>query len=207
MAGNFLTLFDISLNQLKQVPIQESNDRYFVATITKERLEWEKRGNGDDNFLIAVWPQMTKCQDYSPTPENVPHRYVGGSKSNAKSWLISCSFDQDEMKWKCDDYVQKSMHFENEYLDALTEYAPDRFAIWSSGNCVMLLVNNWHVVYALEDERSGNLSKTWVAPLPRFDLDTLPFVMCSGQECYSLVNVKTGKLFPLVKGSALNSRV
>ena len=110
------------------------------------------------------------------------------------------------MKWKCDDYVQKSMHFENEYLDACTEYAPDRFAIWSSGNHTLLLVHNWEVVYALKDERSGNLTKQWAAPLPRFDIDTLPFLMVSGVECYSLVNVRTGKSFPLVKGSALNSR-
>ena len=130
--------------------INESNDRYFITTLTKERLGWQDRPDGDDNFMIAVWPQMSSdCEDFPPTPENVPRRYVGPGEGRPKSWLISCSLDVDELKWKCLDYVQKSMHFDHEYLETLTEYAPNRFAVWSSGNHSMLLIKDWQVVRAL----------------------------------------------------------
>ena len=162
VSGNYLTLLDFNLTQLKQVHINESNDRYFITTLTKERLGWQNRPDGDDNFIIAVWPDMNKLKGYSPTPNNVPRRYVGADNGTQKSWLISCSLDVDELKWKCSDYVQKSMHFDKEYLDTLTEYAPNRFIIWSSGNHNMLIIKDWHVIHALKDEQSGNNCKTWV---------------------------------------------
>ena len=46
-----------------------------------------------------------------------------------------------------------------------------------------------------------------MAPLPDFDPILYPFLFCSGQESYNLVNVRSGEMFPMIKGSALNSRV
>ena len=93
VSGNFLTLFDVDLNQLKQVPLQDSNDRYFITTFTRERYGWKERTDGADNFLICVWPDMRKAlNDYSPTEENVPQRYVGKG-GNTKAWIVSSSLD------------------------------------------------------------------------------------------------------------------
>ena len=111
------------------------------------------------------------------------------------------------MKWNCTDYVKKSMLFIGEYNESLVEYAHDNFAIWSSGGHILLIVKNWKVVHALKDAASGNVPKSWISPLPYFDLETFPFLACNGQEHYTLCNVKTGALFPLVQGSALNSRI
>ena len=78
----------------------------------------------------------------------MPQRYTGQG-GNVKSWIVSSSLDIGELKWKCADYVRKSMLIDREYPESLTEYAPDRFAIWSSGSHVLLIVNDWRVVSAL----------------------------------------------------------
>ena len=98
------------------------------------------------------------------------------------------------------------MLLEREYPETCTEFATDKFIIWSSGSHVLLIVNNWKVIHAVKDEVAGNDQKSWQAPLPYFDADNFPFIMVSGMKSYNLCNVKTGKLFPMILGTAMNSR-
>ena len=57
--GNYLTLFDADLNQLKQVQISLANDRYFITTCVRPRFGYQEMIQNDDTadlFLVCVWP-------------------------------------------------------------------------------------------------------------------------------------------------------
>ena len=58
----------------------------------------------------------------------------------------------------------------------------------------MLLIHDWKVVRIIQDQNPGNKDKCWISPIPGFDEETLPFLVCSGSQSFNLINVKTGFL-------------
>ena len=70
----------------------------------------------------------------------------------------------------------------------------------------MLIIKDWKVVREIVDPEADNLHKSFMMPLPDFDPIEFPWLLCSGQEKYSLLNVKESVFYPFIKGSAMNSR-
>ena len=69
-------------------------------------------------------------------------------------------------------------------------------AIWKKD---LLILHNWKVIKQIVDKQAGNLDKFWIDKLPGFDLDTFPFLVCSGRETFNLINVTKGKMYPLIQ--------
>ena len=70
----------------------------------------------------------------------------------------------------------------------------------------LVILHDWKVIHYISDPSVGNGEKYWHWTLPGFTNTDFPFVLTSGKECYSLVNVKEGTAFPLIKGTATNSK-
>ena len=58
----------------------------------------------------------------------------------------------------------------------------------------------------IDEVSSGNGSKDWAQPLPYFDLEKFPFMMVTGKSNFSLLNIRTGKLEAIIKGSSQTSK-
>ena len=71
----------------------------------------------------------------------------------------------------------------------------------------MLIMKNWQVIHEIVDPNAGNVQKSFMMPFPDFDAENFPFMLCSGQEAYTILDIKQGIFYPFIKGSALNSRV
>ena len=69
-----------------------------------------------------------------------------------------------------------------------------------------MLIHDWKVVKIIDEILAGNGNKDWVKTLPNFDIDTYPFMLVTGKTTISLLNLKTGKLEPIIKGSAQTSK-
>ena len=89
------------------------------------------------------------------------------------------------------------MHFEDTRIDAVIEFSINSFLVHVRPTN-LLVVNNWQVSYSISESDSENIHKYWLIPLPRFDVDKFPFIVCSGYSSYNIVNIKTGKIDPLV---------
>ena len=54
----------------------------------------------------------------------------------------------------------------------------------------LLIIHNWRVVRRLKEDLPGNIQKDYIAPLPGFDAQRFPFLLCSGYDYFSLINVR-----------------
>ena len=115
-------------------------------------------------------------------------------------------YDLDECKFKCSDYAANSILMKNEYVQSCTEFAPNNIIVFADLSQCLMVLKDWKVVHELSQMDPGNTEKFWQAPVPGFDVDDFPFVLCSGKVSYNLVNIKTGIMQPLIKGSAFNSK-
>ena len=70
----------------------------------------------------------------------------------------------------------------------------------------LLISHNWNITHVLFKIQPGNFNKHWIRPLPGFDLDKYPFLVCSGRENYNLINVKTFKMEKFVMAPNVNIR-
>ena len=52
----------------------------------------------------------------------------------------------------------------------------------------------------------NNHSKYFIAPFPNFDMKAFPFLVCSGSESFSLINVRDFKMQNLIHASSVNVR-
>ena len=85
------------------------------------------------------------------------------------------------------------MILNNENIYAVYEFAKDKLIAYSNKSNDLLVMHDWEVIHVISDSKIRNTIKHWVRPLPGFNADKLPLMLCSGNESYSLINVKTGK--------------
>jgi hypothetical protein len=140
-------------------------------------------------------------------PQDLPNVFKGGATGGYNSWLIKCNVDLDDGSVTCDDYATDAMLLKGEYIWTISEFAPNRMIVYSDEDGHLLfIINNWKVVMTIKEPMSGNGSKDWIRPLPNFDINKYPFLVCAGKETFSLLNVKTGTIEDMIKGSALASK-
>ena len=70
----------------------------------------------------------------------------------------------------------------------------------------ILIVHDWKIKKIIYKIEPGNFNKHWLRPLPDFDLDKYPFLISSGREFYSLINVKTMRIEKFIHSSCVNVR-
>ena len=58
----------------------------------------------------------------------------------------------------------------------------------------LLIIENWQPMKIIFRMQPTNTSKYFIAPFPNFDMKEFPFLVCSGSEHYSLINVRDYKM-------------
>ena len=114
-------------------------------------------------------------------------------------------FDYDKVKFVC-DYRKNSILLKCEYVQTCYEFAPKKLLMYAEVRFKLLVVEDWKITHEIEDLNVGNGEKYWHCALPGFNMRYFPFVLTSGKEWYSLVNVKDGTASPFIKGTATNSK-
>ena len=115
------------------------------------------------------------------------------------------TFNLDTLKFEC-DYANNSILCKNEYVQSCTEFGPNRLCIFADLSQYLLIVHDWKVIHEIAEPDPGNTEKFWQIPLPGFHMLDFPFLISSGKESYNLINVKDGKMYKMIKGSAYNSK-
>ena len=85
------------------------------------------------------------------------------------------------------------MILHNENIYAVYEFAKDKLIAYSNKSNDLLVMHEWEVIHVISDSKIRNTIKHWIRPLQGFNAEKLPLMLCSGNESYSLINVKTGK--------------
>ena len=70
----------------------------------------------------------------------------------------------------------------------------------------MLLISNWVPTRVVYKVAPGNFYKHWIRPIPGFDEEYYPFLVCSGRESFNLINVKDADMEKLINASCINIR-
>ena len=95
-----------------------------------------------------------------------------------------------------------AMLLKKEQVTAIYEFAVNRL-IMSIAPRDLLITHNWQVAHIIQDPRAENIGKKWICPLPTFDKDLFPFIVTSGRNEFSLVNLKTHSVQTLIKTKAI----
>ena len=83
-----------------------------------------------------------------------------------------------------------------EFIEGLLEYAPNELIV-SMRPSRFLFISDWIPVRHMEQEHQ-NLNQCCIKPLPGFDMKTFPFVVASGKNYFSLINVKKNLVSQLI---------
>ena len=87
----------------------------------------------------------------------------------------------------------------------MIEYARNKIVV-SLHPTDLLMIENWKPVKVIFRMMPNNHSKCYLAPFPNFDMKDFPFLVCSGSESYSLINVRDYKMQNLINASCANVR-
>ena len=87
----------------------------------------------------------------------------------------------------------------------MLEFAADKMIVHVSSRDLMIL-HNWQVVKQIIDPVFSNTLKYWIKPLPGFDEEEFPFVVCSGWMTFNIINVREMTMEPLIEFFGKNNR-
>ena len=65
----------------------------------------------------------------------------------------------------------------------------------------LFIVHNWKVVRRINDVDQKNINKYSINMFPGFDAEDFPFLVCSGESSFNIVNVKTGHMEVLIRAA------
>ena len=85
------------------------------------------------------------------------------------------------------------MYFVHEVIKGILEFAQDKLLVHVYP-LDLVVFNDWKAIHRITDISPGNITKNSLLPLPNFHPEEFPFVVSSGYETCSLINVKTGYL-------------
>ena len=113
------------------------------------------------------------------------------------TWLTRCSLNINIYQLA----AINSALLKNEYIDSVLEYQQEKMLVSLKTPPNILVLHDWEVVHEIVGDDLNNTSISWLAPLPGFDIETFPFVVCSGKKTFSLINVKEFRMETLIKVS------
>ena len=120
-----------------------------------------------------------------------PHVYNNYSDQDYSSWLIRLNYSPSEHRFLLDEkkMIKNSLHLKQEVVYATFEYERDKMIV-SLAPTDLLIVQNWSPVKRVMRNSENNINKFCFMPLPGFNIKSYPFIICSGFEHISLINVK-----------------
>ena len=77
----------------------------------------------------------------------------------------------------------------NEYVQSMLEYASGKLILTIEPS-ELLIALNWKPFRIIPALFKSNIEKYFLLPHPEFDENKFPFLVCSGFDYYSLVNIK-----------------
>ena len=85
-------------------------------------------------------------------------------------------------------------------IDSMLEFSDNQMllTIYPSD---LLIIEDFKRVRVINSINLGSRKKFWISPLPGFDINSFPFLVCSGSQAYNLINVATGRTEPLIHAS------
>ena len=69
----------------------------------------------------------------------------------------------------------------------------------------LLIVKDWIPVKVIREKSIDNINKQYFTKLPGFDVNSFPFVICSGFKQISLINIKTMQIQSFIEASCNTS--
>ena len=63
----------------------------------------------------------------------------------------------------------------------------------------LLIVHDWKLVKIIKEITPGNFNKHWILPLPKFNEESFPFLVCSGRGTFTLINLHDFRIEILIK--------
>ena len=93
----------------------------------------------------------------------------------------------------------------DEVISSVLEYTKNKILVHVTSRDIYV-VHEWQVVHRIKETSAGNTMKFWIAPLPGFDEEKFPFVICNGWETYNLINTKEFSMQTLVNATGMNCR-
>ena len=100
---------------------------------------------------------------------------------NDSFWVMKCKLNQNSRSIKNDDKQSESILLKREYVDSLLEYAPNHLIVTIKPKDLLIVVN-WKVTHLIVDFELENIDKFMLKSMPGFDLETFPFIVCSGTK-------------------------
>ena len=85
--------------------------------------------------------------------------------------------------------TKSSLLLRHEIVNATFEYEKGKMIV-SLAMTDLLIVHEWDPIKLIMRNSEGNINKFCFTPLPGFNTKTFPFIICSGFEHISLINVK-----------------
>ena len=98
------------------------------------------------------------------------------------------------------DAKKQSIHFKVEAIQGFTEFAPNKMCFYGRQEH-LFIVHDWKVVRRINDPDQKNINKYSLNPFPGFDLDSMPFLVSSGESTFNLINVNTGHMEVLINAA------
>ena len=96
-----------------------------------------------------------------------------------------------------------SMLLKKTIVKGMLEFAPNKLLVHIYPKD-MLVIHNWDVVHNIVESNPGNNTKNWFFTMPQFNIETFPFVITTGIETSTLVNVRDGTSQVLMKTPTWN---
>ena len=97
--------------------------------------------------------------------------------------------NQKRYKLKQEDYQKNSMKFRHQRLRFALEYKCNKILL-TLDPTEILITENWQFLRRISNGSENNMSQNYLHRHPQFDIVKFPFIVVSGLEHYSLVNVK-----------------
>ena len=102
----------------------------------------------------------------------------------------------------------ESLLLKDEKVENVYEYEPDKLVIslYPDG---ILITDKWRQVNVIKNNRPGNINNHWVLPFPfnnSDDGEKLPFLVMSGRESFSLINLRDFTRQKLIASACVNLR-
>ena len=147
----------------------------------------------DETFTVAM--QLKELQEKDDPRFTLVHNWDTDEETECQTWVASCLLD--EMNELSIANKQKSMLLHNESVDGIFEYAANKIVITLFPKDILVL-DNWETIRIVVEDHAGNDQKAFIAPLPGFDEDKFPFLVCNGYESLNLINLKDLKTEVLI---------
>ena len=105
-------------------------------------------------------------------------------------WVVEAGLDTND-RYVQQDTGNNSMLIYNEVVTSMHEFT-ERKMIIAFDPAKIIIVEEWHFTKELDVSIEGQQGLMYMERHPEFNYREFPFLVCSGFECFMLINVKEG---------------